>query len=196
MVKLENGIISTSLGIKMGVPQGSILGPFLFLIYINDLIYTLRNCDSHITLYADDTILYSADSDMYKACAKNRETLILLYEWCNLNRLTINVSKTKHMVVQKDMLTDIDIPILKANNMEIGNVHKYNYLGVIVDDKLIFDEFLESKYNTINMRILQLMRMGQYITSDTALTIYKQMIIPLFDYADFMVESAPKPSIA
>ena len=196
MVKLENGIISTSLGIKMGVPQGSILGPFLFLIYINDLIYTLRNCDSHITLYADDTILYSADSDMYQACAKNHETLILLYEWCNLNRLTINVSKTKHMVVQKDMLTDIDIPILKANNMEIGNVHKYNYLGVIVDDKLIFDEFLESKYNTINMRILQLMRMRQYITSDTALTIYKQMIIPLFDYADFMVESAPKPSIA
>ena len=180
MVNLENGIISTLLGIKMGVLQGSILGPFLFLIYINDLIYTLRNCDSHITLYADDTILYSADSDMYQACAKNRETLILLYEWCNLNRLTINVSKTK----QKDMLTDIDIPILKANNMEIGNIHKYNYLGVTVDDKLIFDEFLESKYNTINMHILQLMQMRQYITSDTALTIYTvQTGLPYFDHA-------------
>ena len=70
-----------------------------------------------------------------------------------MNRLTINVSKTKHMVVQKDILIDVDIPTLKAKGMEIGNVHKYNYLGVIVDDKLNFYEFLENKYNNINMRI-------------------------------------------
>ena len=195
VVKLENGIILQPLGVKMGVPQGSILGPFLFLIYINDLVYTLRNCDSKITLYADDTILYSADIDVYQACAKNRETLIRLCEWCNLNRLTINVGKTKHMIVQKDMLVEVDIPILKVHDMELGNVHEYNYLRVIVDDRLLFPEFLENKYNNINMRILQLMRMRQYITTDTALTIYKQMIIPLFDYADFMVESAPRPCI-
>ena len=52
------------------------------------------------------------------------------------------------------------------------------------------------KYSNINVRILQLMRMRQYITTDAALTIYKQMIIPLFDYADFMVESASKVKIA
>ena len=140
--------------------------------------------------------MYSSDSDLYHACATNRETLSMLCEWCILNRLTINVSKTKHMVVQKDMLTDVEIPILKVNNIEIGNVHKYNYLVVIVDERLAFDEFLETKYNNINTRILQLMRMRQYITTDTALTIYKQMIIPLFDHADFMVESAPKNGIA
>ena len=70
MVKLENGVMSKPLRVKMGVPQGSILGPFLFLIYINDLVYTLKNCDSNVTLYADDTILYSADVDIYQACAK------------------------------------------------------------------------------------------------------------------------------
>ena len=186
-VKLESGIVSKPMCVTMGVPQGSILGPFLFLIYINDLTYTLRNCDSNITLYADDTILYSADKDMYRVCAKNRNTLARLCEWCNLNRLTINVGKTKHMVVQKDMISEVDIPVL--------NVHKYNYLGVIVDDKLLFDEFVDSKYNKVNVRILQLMRMRQFITTDTALTIYKQMIIPLFDYADFMVESASKIKI-
>ena len=58
LVKLEHGILSKSMGVKMGVPQGSILGLFLFLIDINDLLYTLRHCDSSITLYADDTILY------------------------------------------------------------------------------------------------------------------------------------------
>ena len=96
----------------------------------------------------------------------------------------------------KDVLANIDIPVLKVKGMELGNVHKYNYLGVIVDDKLLFDEFVEHKYNNINVRILQLMRMRQYITTDTALTIYRQMIIPLFDYADFMVESASKVKIA
>ena len=106
------------------------------------------------------------------------------------------MGKTKHMVVQKDVLANIDIPVLKVKGMELGNVHKYNYLGVIVDDKLSFYEFVEHKYNNINVRILQLMRMRQYITTDTALTIYRQMIIPLFDYADFMVESASKDKIA
>ena len=132
---------------------------------------------------------------MYRACAKNRETLAQLCEWCNLNRLTINVGKTKHMVVQKDVMNEVEIPVLKVRAMELGNVHWYNYLVVIVDDKLQFDKFLESKYNKVNVRILQLMRMRQYITTDTALTIYKQMIIPFFDYADFMVESGPKNKI-
>ena len=196
LVKLDTGIMSDPLRVKMGVPQGSILGPFLFLIYINDLSYTLRNCDSNITLYADDTILYSADTNLYRACVKNRETLAILCNWCNLNRLTINVGKTKHMVIQKDNVMNVDIPIIKMDDIELGNVHNYDYLGVIVDDSLAFDEFIENKYNKINVRILQLMRMRQYITTDTALTIYKQMIIPLFDYADFMVESASKVKIS
>ena len=58
------------------------------------------------------------------------------------------------------------------------------------------EKHLIDKYNKVNVRILQLMRMRQYITTNTALTIYKQMIIPLFDYADFMVESASKGRIS
>ena len=54
--------------------------------------------------------------------------------------------------------------------MMLGNVHKYDDLGVIVDDKLLFDEFVEHKYNNINVHILQLMLMRQYIKTDTALT--------------------------
>ena len=72
--------MSEPMGVTMSVPQGSILGPFLFLIYINDLTYTLKDCDSNITLYADDTILYSTDKNVYLACAKKRRTLVQLCE--------------------------------------------------------------------------------------------------------------------
>ena len=77
------------------------------------------------------------------------------------------------MVVQKDVLANIDIPVLKVKGMELGNGHKYNYLGVIVDDKHLFDEFVEHKYNNINVRILQLLRMRQYY-NDRYSTYYIQ----------------------
>ena len=70
-----------------------------------------------------------------------------------------------------------------------------NYLGVIIDEKLSFDDMVDAKYNKINVRIHQLGKLRKYINSEIAQVIYKQMILPLFNYADFMVESARKPKI-
>ena len=176
----------------MGVPQGSILGPLLFVIYINDLVYELYNCDSSVTLYADDTILYSSHTDMYMASAMNQSTVNILYDWCQLNRLSINLGKTKHMIVYKDKIDSHDQPIVKVKNSSLDNVYSYNYLGVIIDDMLSFDKFVEDKYNKANFRIYQLGKIRKYITVPIAEVIYKQMILPLFDYADFMVESSGK----
>ena len=195
MVKINRHIVSEHQSVRMGVPQGSILGPFLFIIYSNDLIYELKDCKVSITLYADDTILYTGHEDIYKACAENLLAMTVLYDWCNKNRLSINLNKTKHMVIGKDCNNDLAIPSIKLNGMKIENVHNYNYLGVIIDDKLSFDDMVDAKYNKINVRIHQLGKLRKYINSEIAQVIYKQMILPLFDYADFMVESARKPKI-
>ena len=78
--------------IVCGVPQGSILGPLLVLLFINDIDYKLHNCG--IKLFADDTVLYvSADRPM-DACNKLQSNLEELAQWCTLNRLSINVNKT------------------------------------------------------------------------------------------------------
>ena len=81
------------------------------------------------------------------------------------------------------------MPVIELNGKNIENVHSYNYLGVIVDDKLLFDEFIDAKCNKTNLRIYQMDRMCKYIDSSIALTIYKQMFLPQFDYADFMIIS-------
>ena len=100
-VKLEGGITSDLLDISMGVPQGSILCPFMFVLYINNLIFELQRSLSNVILCADDTILYVhvADENAVDACKKNQEALDILFEWCGLNRLSINAGKTKHNYV-------------------------------------------------------------------------------------------------
>ena len=101
------------MNVKMAVPQGSILGPILFLIYVNDLMYTLKDCDSNITMYADDNVLYSADENIYCACAANRKTLNTLYDWCD-NRIAINIAKTKNMIISRELIDDVNVPVLKV----------------------------------------------------------------------------------
>ena len=142
-------------------------------------------------MYADDTILYSAEENIYCACAANSKTLNTLYDWCDTNRLTINIAKTKHMIISREVIDDVNVPVLKLQDKELG----YNYLGLLVDNKLSFDEFVNAKYNKVNFRIIQLIRLRKYITEEIAVTIYKQMIIPLLEYADFMVERPSKTKI-
>ena len=82
-------------------------------------------------------------------------------------------------------------PVIKLNGKNIENVHSYNYLGVIIDDKFLFDEFIDAKYNMINLRIYQMGQMCKYIDSSIALTIYKQVVLTQLD-ADFTSGRARK----
>ena len=91
-----NGRTSSELFIECGVPQGSIMGPMLFLLYINDL-HNAFECTNYY-LYADDTVVYMSDADKSIAHAGLQHDLYGLSRWCNLNRVTINVKKSKSML--------------------------------------------------------------------------------------------------
>ena len=92
-----NGLVSDNANIYCGVPQGSILGPLLFLIYINDLQEVLKT--TKCKLYADDTILYASHMD--ELIAHVQQDIIRVVAWCNLNKITMNIKKTNNFRYKK-----------------------------------------------------------------------------------------------
>ena len=93
---LANNVISGRKLITCGVPQGSVCGPLLFLIYINDIANVLVHCK--VSLYADDTVIYIEHNDVNEAMERIQSDLNNLAEWCTRNKLMINSKKTKYCI--------------------------------------------------------------------------------------------------
>ena len=93
---LVKRVLSETLQITCGVPQGSVLGPLFFLVYINDLQYAVNDCN--IKLYADDSVLYPSGLNSEEAAVKLQDSQDKFCVWCDINKLTINTKKTKLMI--------------------------------------------------------------------------------------------------
>ena len=134
---LANGTKSDTAPITTGVPQGSILGQLLFILYINDLPLHLSNVSTQ--LYADDTIIYTANKSQETSHKTLQEALTDLSDWCTTNKLTINVQKTKVLHFRggrrKQDPTQHQTPLL-LNTTPLDTVEHYTYLGTTLDHKL------------------------------------------------------------
>ena len=94
MVSINNKV-SNSEPIKFGVPQGSILGPLIFFIFIIDLLLVLENTITSTDLYADDTTVYDIQTNLQILERNLQNSLLLLNKWCRENGMVINTDKTK-----------------------------------------------------------------------------------------------------
>jgi len=143
---LVNGRYSTEALVKSGVPQGSVLGPLLFCIFINDLPLHLSDSSVSCDLFADDATLHTPDKDISVINARLQTSLHEVSDWCESNSMVLNPSKTECMVIttrQKHQLSPLKLD-LHINGNPVQQVTQHKLLGVVVDDQLKWEAQIES----------------------------------------------------
>ena len=171
--------------IKTGVPQGSILGPLLFIIYMND-IYTVSNKLDFI-LYADDTTLSSPlcsfthgeNGDVNYISRMINAELSKISDWLAVNKLSLNASKTKFVVFHNDQrtLAENDIPQLMINNTIIEKVNEFNLLGLTINEFLNWRSHSAKIANKISRTLGVMNRLKRYLPFSAMKLMYESLVL-------------------
>ena len=174
---------SLKLPVLCGVPQGSILGPLLFNIYINDL--PLHISHSKCELFADDTTLLNTDSDLHSLHTCLNLSLEQLNVWCIANKMVVNPEKSECMLVcsrQKRQRLLSDNLCLQYNNTYIPQVDQHKHLGVIIDHNLQWSDHIQLVTHRIASRNYQLNCIKHFLDLSTRKLYYNAYIYPLIIY--------------
>jgi hypothetical protein len=188
-----NGSNSATTNIKCGVPQGSILGPILFLLYINDL-GTISPTVSPI-MFADDSNLFMSGNNLYSLSNSLNREIPTLLEWLRANRLSLNVDKTQAMIFGRKNNTvpnDINI-MIDGKKLEI--VSQTKFLGVILDSNLSWKQHISYLKTKIakSLGILTIARRN--LNHQTLIQLYHAFIYPYLSYCVLTWGNAPASTL-
>ena len=178
---------STYRHIYAGIPQGSVLGPLLFLIYINDICKQLK---SIVQLYADDTSLFRVVKNRNIISAVNdiNNDLLVIQEWSQQWLVQVSIEKSVSMLISKKNIPTPIAPILFENAI-LRNVSCHKHLGLWLDDKFTWSVHVEHTCATVSKRINMMLSLKYKLPRYTLETIYLSFIRPVFEYSDVVFDS-------
>jgi hypothetical protein len=174
-----NGTKSTLRPMTCGVPQGSSLGPLLFILFINDLPLS---SNFQICLFADDACLSMSDPSIFNLETRVNLELAKISQWFRSNKLCLNYDKTVFMLInnkRQDNSTKFKVCV-QGNH--INEVKKVKYLGVIFDAKLTWNAHIEKVTNSISKGCWAIARLKPYVNIPTLRTVYYSLIYPHLQY--------------
>ena len=176
---LYNNSSSSYTSVNCGVPQGSILGPILFLIYINDITRTTDKLK--FLLFADDTTIFLHGRDPNHLQNILNLELVKVSNWIKNNKLTLNINKS-HFMVSSPLMAQTPHIDIKIDNSSLSQVEMCKFLGVVIDSKLKFKEHVNEIITRISKLIGVLHKIRNSITAECLRMIYMSLAYPLFTY--------------
>ena len=158
-----------------GVPQGSTLGPLLFLLYANDLPNSTKTIPK---LFADDTCLTVHHSNLSNLQTELSLELIRLSDWCKSNKLTNNPSKSQLLVISprmNELVTDFDV-LLNGTTVPLSNSVKY--LGVTLNSKLAFESHIKILETNLSKAVGIICKLKFVLPKDALIKLYYALFHP------------------
>lgn len=183
-----NCVVSDFKPLVSGVPQGSILGPVVFVLYTANISMCIKKCKFHI--YADDTQLYISfyPKDYVNALAALNEDLERIAHWSENNSLVLNPDKTKYMLFGtkkqiKSLPSSLNIRLMGKS---IERVEEARNLGLYVDSNLRYEKHISETVRNCFFRLKTLYRVRPYLSEDLRVHLVESLVLSRLNYADIV----------
>ena len=169
---------SSYLEILRGVPQGSILGPILFNLFINDLMFFIQ--ETEVCNFADDTTIYSCSSNYEEATQKLSADTHLVLNWFRINSMVANPSKFQIMFLGSNI--DNNEITFMVEDKKVRSKTEVKLLGITIDDKLSFNKHISNLCSTASNRLRALARIRKFLSLEQAKRLSEVYIMSTFKY--------------